>query len=133
MWGNILYSRTGYRMTNTAHALCTLGTKGYKHTRRIFIVIFFHCNHGYAKAPHYYVTRGLPVLLHLWCVKFVYIGIWLNRNKKQGDPAGCQSGDLNSRCFIRVYKCRQIRPCWATGCKFICNNKVWNYHIIYFK
>jgi hypothetical protein len=45
--------------------------------------------------PHRAVMGML--YLYLWYVNFIYIGILLKRNKKQGDSVGFYSGDVNSR------------------------------------
>jgi len=64
--GKMLYSSTGHRYYNMAHAHCMLDNLGYKHTLILCnTYCFFHCNNCCKNAPHGYVVRTLPVLFIL--------------------------------------------------------------------
>ena len=58
------YDRIGQATDkNTARALGMLNNSGYRHTLRIYVILFSHGNNGYVNAPHSYVLLVLPVLL----------------------------------------------------------------------
>jgi hypothetical protein len=59
---------TGHRRQyDTAHALCMLDSRGYRHTNTHseYVIQLSHSNNGYGNAPQCYVTRALPVLFTL--------------------------------------------------------------------
>jgi len=88
------WTHTGHRWEyNTVHAQCMLDKWGYKHILKIWFLIFFHGNNGYANAPPYYFIRKMPFLLtvKLFPVKpdfkltagfTVYIGICVSWKSK---------------------------------------------------
>jgi hypothetical protein len=46
-----------------AHTRCMLDIYGYKHTLRIYFLLF-HCNNGWTNAPRRYIPRTMSVLLY---------------------------------------------------------------------
>jgi len=65
LYVKIWYSQTGHRQQyNTAHVLCMLNNKGYKHTLRKYVtLIFFHGNNGCVNAPQCDMMHALPCLV----------------------------------------------------------------------